>query len=231
MFKIPLKIGETLYLMQDANNANYGNSPLTYKARIADFNADYISIEMPFSEETGRLGFFTEGKKIEGWLYTQEGAKYTFDCLAMGRRKERIPLMLISHPLPDSVQREQRREFLRVPCYEEIALHPIQSGDFDPFVAKFVDLSGGGLAFISMVKPRLSEEMELKWWLSLVLKSGPILHPSGTAKLIRVIAPAEKGLPYKCPIEFIDLAESERQKIIRFCYERQLEIKKKSVSF
>jgi c-di-GMP-binding flagellar brake protein YcgR len=231
MYKIPLKIGETLYLMQDTNNINNGNSELTYKARIADYNADYISIELPLSEETGRIGFFSEGKKIEVWLYTPEGAKYTFECLAIGRRKERIPLMLISHPLPNTVRREQRREFLRVPCYEEIAMHPLQSGDFNPFIAKFVDLSGGGLAFISLEKPKISTEKEFKWWLSLVLKSGPILHPSGTAKLIRIIPPAEKGLPYKCPIEFTNLAETERQKIIRFCYERQLEIKKKGVAF
>lgn len=226
MLKIPFKIGDTLYLVQEANNTN---NQLIYKARIADLNEDVISIEMPLSEETGRIGFFTEGREIGCWLYTINGSKYSFVCLALGRKKERIPLMKISHPLPNTVQKEQRREFLRVPCYEEGAFYPLQPGEFNPFVAKIVDLSGGGLAFISMEKPTISPGTEVKWWLSLVLKSGPILHPSGTAKLIRILDPAEKGLPYKCPIEFTNLAEFERQKIIRFCFERQLDIKKKGL--
>lgn len=228
MLKIPFKIGDTLYLVQEANNTN---DQITFKSRIADFNDNSISIELPLSEETGRTGYFKEGIEIGCWLYTIDGSKYLFVCLSLGITRERIPLMKISHPLPDTVQKEQRREFLRVPCYEEGAFYPLQPGEFNPFVAKIVDLSGGGLAFISMDEPTISPGTEVKWWLSLVLNSGPILHPSGTATLIRVLEPEKMGLPYKCPIEFTNLAENERQKIIRFCFERQLEIKKKSASF
>jgi c-di-GMP-binding flagellar brake protein YcgR len=223
----PYKIGDTIYLQQRVNS---DDEPLTYKARVADLSEQYISIEMPLSEKTGKIGFFPEGCEIEAWYYTQDGSKYYFPCSVLGRRKERIPLTLLTHPVKGEITRTQRREFLRVPCYEEVAIHPIITGKFAPFLAKAIDLSGGGLAFILPKKLGFPEGSEVRWWLSLPLKSGSILHPSGVGKIVRIIEPDEKGQPYRFPLEFTDVLETDRQKIIKYCFERQLEIKKKGIN-
>jgi c-di-GMP-binding flagellar brake protein YcgR len=224
----PYTIGDTLFLQQ---RVSIEDEPLTYKARVADLSEQYISIEMPLGEKTGKIGFFPEGCEIEVWFYTQDGSKYFFPSSVLGRRKERIPLTLLTHPIKEDINRTQRREFLRVPCYEEVAIHPLRAGNFAPFLAKAIDLSGGGLAFVLPKLPGFPEGSEVRWWLSLPLKSGSILHPSGVGKIVRIIEPAEKGLPYRFPLEFSDILETDRQKIIKYCFERQLEIKKKGIDF
>jgi c-di-GMP-binding flagellar brake protein YcgR len=222
----PYKIGETLFLQQKVSTEDEN---ITYKARVADLSDQYISIEMPLGEKTGKIGFFPEGCEVEVWFYAQDGSRYFFLSSVLGRRKERIPLTLLTHPVEEDIERTQRREFLRVPCYEEVAIHPLTKGEFTPFLAKTIDLSGGGLAFVLPRKPEFPEGSQMKWWLSLPLKSGPILHPSGLGKIVRIIEPAEKGMPYRFPLEFTDVMETERQKIIKYCFERQLEIKKKGI--
>jgi c-di-GMP-binding flagellar brake protein YcgR len=219
------KIGDTLFLQQRVTTEN---EPVTYEARVSDLSEQYISIEMPLAEKTGDIGFFPEGCEIEVWFYAQDGSKYFFRCSVLGRRKERIPLTLLTHPVTDEIIRTQRREFLRVPCYEEVAIHPISKGEFAPFIAKAIDLSGGGLAFELKRPPQIPEECHIKWWLSLSVK-GSILHPRGFGKIVRIIEPDEKGKFYKFPVEFTDVLESDQQEIIRYCFERQLEIRKKRI--
>lgn len=222
----PYKMGDTLFLQQKVSTEE---EPLTYKARVADLSDQYISIEMPLVEKTGQIGFFPEGCEVEVWFYAQDGSRYSFPCSVLGRRKESIPLTLLTHPDKENIERIQRREYVRVPCYEEVAIHPLSKGEFTPFLAKTIDLSGGGLAFGLSQEPRFSEGTEVQWWLSLRLQSGVIAHPNGTGKIARIIEPTEKGVPYKCPMEFTDVLETERQMIIKYCFERQLEIKKKSI--
>jgi c-di-GMP-binding flagellar brake protein YcgR len=219
-------IGETLFLQQRVTTEN---EPVTYKARVLDLSEQYISIEMPLAEKTGKIGFFPEGCEIEAWFYGKDGSKIFFLCSVLGRRKERIPLTLLTHPVADDIIRTQRREFLRVPCYDEVAIHPVTKGEFTPFLAKTIDLSGGGLAFVLPQKPELNAGSQIKWWLSLPLKTGTFLHPSGHGEIVRVIEPSEKGLSYKCPMEFSEVVETERQKVIKYCFERQLEIRKKGL--
>jgi len=217
--KHPYKIKELLYLQQRL--VNQEDTPI-YKARIADLSDEFISIEIPMVEGTGKYGFFLEGSELDAWFYTENGSKYQFVTTVLGRKKVDIPVTLLTHPHPDSIVRTQRREFIRVPCYEEMAIHPLKQQEFSPFLARLLDVSGGGLAFQTLDKPEIKEGTEFNWWLNLPLKSGGILHPSGKGKLIRIIEPAEKGQSYKCSVQFKELIESERQKIMRFCFERQL---------
>lgn len=223
---IPLKIGEFIYMQQKLLQHN---EPIIYKARIADLSEHSITIEMPLAEN-GKYGFFLEGSELIAWYDANDGSRYDFECSVLGRKKETVPLTLLSVPEIDSIQRTQRRNFIRVPCYEEIAIHPLNNGlKFTSFLAKVVDISGGGIAFSLLEKTKLEEGTEFKWWLSLNLKSGPVLHPTGTGRLVRIIEPSEKGLPYKYSVQFGNLLEPDRQKIMRFCFERQLEIKRKGI--
>jgi c-di-GMP-binding flagellar brake protein YcgR len=220
------KIGDLLYLQQRLYKKE---EALIYKARIADLSDAHISIEMPLAEQSGKYGFFLEGSEIDVWINAQDGSKINFICTVLGRRKEPIPVTLLTHPTSDSIIRTQRREFIRVPCYEEIAIHPVKEGEFTPFLSKVTDVSGGGLAFSSLQKSVLTQGTEFKLWLSLKLNSGPIMHPTALGKLVRIIDPTENGLPYKFSVQFIEIAEFERQKLMRFCFERQLDINRKRV--
>jgi c-di-GMP-binding flagellar brake protein YcgR len=226
LMKFPFKIGDLIFLQQRLISKE---EPLVYKSRVADFGEQHISIELPIAKQNGKYGFFLEGSEVDVWYEAKDGSKYQFCSMILGRKKAIVPLTLITYPEPDSIIRTQRRQFIRVPCYEEVAIHPVIQDQFTPFLAKAIDVSGGGLALSQADKPKLNEGDILRWWMCLPLKSGVILHPNGIGKLVRIIEPKEKGLHYKCTVQFAEVLEPERQKIMKYCFEKQLEHRKKGI--
>ena len=223
----PYHVGDMIFIQQKQSNGEVS----IFKSRISDLTEDIILIEIPLNQSTNKYGFFMEGSEIDVYIDADDGSRYQFSCQVLGRKKEgEMVFTLLTHPQLNTITRTQRREFIRVPCYEEMAIHPVNNHLFHPFLAKVTDVSGGGLAFSLLNKaPSVKEGSIIKWYLSLPLQNGKIIHPSGIGKVMRIIEPKEKGLPYKYSVQFLEVAENERQKIMRFCFERQLNIHKKGV--
>ncbi|GAA0369554.1 flagellar brake protein [Bacillus horti] len=224
--QIPLKIGDLLYITQATPE---DQTQMRYKSRIADISTTAISIELPMSEQGGRFGFFPQGSTIEVSYPSTDGAQFVFHCTILGRRIEQIPLVNITLPDPETIVRIQRRNYLRVPCHLDLAVHAAEEGEFPPLVALATNLSGGGLQFESKHKPELPLHTQIDWWLSLPLQSGEILHPKGRGEIVRVINPNTSGLLHQYSVHFTAILERDREWIIKYCYERQLEMKKKQV--
>lgn len=218
------KVGDMLYLQLDESD---DAKPITYKARIADMTNENLIIEMPISEESGRMGIFPSSSALFAWFYVDGGAKLTFETKVLGRKKENIPLVILAHPDPQQIRKTQRRNFLRVACKLEIAIHPEEDGEFEPFVTKTMDLSGGGLSFQSQ-DGSLKEKTKVKWWLSIPIKNEGIVHPHGLGTIIRRINP-ENTKTYIYPLSFDEVTEVDRQKIMRYCFLRQLELRQKGL--
>jgi c-di-GMP-binding flagellar brake protein YcgR len=225
---IPLKVGEIITLQQSLASAQAMTEE--YKSRIADLTTDYISIEIPISMRDGRFRFLPQGCEIEVSCYGHDGSQYIFPSYVLGRRKDRIPVTLITHPQPDQVTRIQRRRFFRVPTALDLAVHPEEKGAFEPFLAKTLDISGGGLAFHTPQRRELKEGTKINWWLALPLKDS-VEHPHASGKIVRVIEPHEQGFPYKYSIQFQNLNLAGEALIVRYCYDRQLELNKKLADY
>jgi c-di-GMP-binding flagellar brake protein YcgR len=226
--EIPFKVGEFLFLQQkDVPKSEL----IVYKSRVADLNKEYITIEVPMATNSNKYGFFAEKTELEAWVFAPDGSKYQFKTKVVGRRKEGIPVTLLSYPKKEETVRTQRREFIRVPCTEELAIHPEEKAEvgFVPFLTKTLDVSGGGLSFSLPGKPPFKDGVNLRWFLYLPLPSGPTLYVSGKGRMVRMIPPKEPGLAYKFPVQFTDVTEVERQKIMRFCFERQLQLRNKGI--
>ncbi|GGK18841.1 hypothetical protein GCM10010965_09790 [Caldalkalibacillus thermarum] len=220
------KVGDKLF-MKPCSEAGSD----TYKARIVDLNEQYIYIELPMHEQSSRLAFFPEGTELEVWFTGKDKVPYQFVSQVAGRRKERIPVTLLTHPHPDTIERKQRRQYLRVPCDEKIFLY-VQNdhqAPKDPLIAQAVDLSGGGMAFTLAGKEQLQPGDEVKWEFSLPPVHESSTPISGRGVVKRVTPPAEKGMPYKYSVAFTEIREQDRQQIIRYCLRRQLEMRKKGL--
>ncbi|MDQ0058217.1 flagellar brake protein [Paenibacillus harenae] len=199
-------------------SADEEEAAIEYKSRIADEQEDFLLIENPLSEKTGRFKRLFLGDELSVYFTTESGIKNYFDSHVVGFAEDVIRLIKIRKPDPDRITKVQRRNFLRVPAELEIA---VRLSDHVRFVCKTDDVGGGGISFLYDGKWSLQSEQMLDCWLLVPFKNGTIEHASFKAEIVRVVQ-MESGR-HQAMIKFASISDSERQKIIRYCFEKQLE--------
>jgi len=222
------RIGQTLRMCLVTQSQE--NSPETYKTRVADLRQDLAAIELPISETTGRSRLFQPGTEWDVWYIADDGSRYDFRTEVVGKSNDNIPVLLIKLPSKDSLKRTQRRNYLRMNASVEIAVkteHPVRQYHF---LARTVDLSGGGLSFTCPDSYRLQVHDRLHVWMSLPSRSGQVAHAQAVVEIMRTTPPREKGQHQWISGKFVQINERDQSKIVRACYERQLELRKKSFS-
>jgi c-di-GMP-binding flagellar brake protein YcgR len=221
------RIGQTLRMSPAGSNDDPNRQ--TYRTRIADIHGDLAAIELPLNEKTGRTGSLTAGVAYDVWYLGEDGSRYDFRTLVVGKRADNIPLLLIQMPSKDKVTRTQRRNYLRVNMQAEIAVRLEDRLRNYHFLARTIDVSGGGLSFTCPEEYRLKQQDQLRIWLCLPSKTGAIAHAFAVSEVIRCKPPEQPGDQQSVFVKFIQVNEADRAKIVRACYERQLEMRKKSV--
>lgn len=188
-----------------------------FKSTIEDINGDIISISIPIKD--GQYLPLRKGEKIEV-IYYYANNIYKFHTVVVDRKVDRIPLLQIGSP--KEVFKIQRRKFVRVPIICSVNYEKVVKGtyaseekvddDSSPiFKATMIDLSGGGM------KIRLKED----------IKTGDelLMHISMGKETLTVkgeVTRSEKGYDSKlntCGINFLDLNERTREKLIKFVFE------------
>lgn len=193
-----------------------------YKSRISDINESYIAIQVPISVKTGRLKRLVSGDQISAHYITEGGVKNFFTTEVIGLRDEVIKLVLIKPPELESITRVQRRNYLRVPAELEIA---VRLQNKLQIIGVTDDVSGGGISFICDGHLPFKSKEIVSCWLLLHYKAGTVEHMPFLAEIVR-IKPLETGRQLLM-CSFTDIAEHERQKVIRYCFERQFDLRKK----
>ena len=218
-----LDIGDTIQL-----ELKKSEKEEKFKSKVLDKKENQIYIDYPISEKTGKIGIFLEGTEFKVSFVAKDSAIYMFDTEVQGRKKENnIPMIIISYPGKDKMVRIQRREFVRVETAVDVAIHPM-NGEFLPFTTVTADISAGGAAIILPENHILKPQMKVKGWFVLPLSNGEYYYINNTiCKIIRVISDG-KGRD-KAPVQFIDMNESDRQAILRLCFDRQIATRKRGL--
>ncbi len=224
VFVLP-QVGQMIWLSPASLSEE--KSRQVFRSRIADTDGDVVAIELPTGDETGRPGAFVPGSKWMAWYIGSDGARYDFHTEILGRRSENIPLLLIRIPDKQQISRTQRRHFLRVQTSVEIAVKTKDKVRNYHFLAKTLDLSGGGMAFSCPDTYKLMEKDKLTIWIALPSKAGTVGHAVAEAEIIRIMPPKESGQHQWVSVKFTNISETDRAKVIRACYERQLDMRKK----
>ncbi|MCZ8520562.1 MULTISPECIES: flagellar brake protein [Paenibacillus] len=193
-----------------------------YKSRIADVTDTQIVMEVPINEKTGRLKKLYQGDSVSAFFLSEGGVKNYFSSVVTGFRDDVIRLVMIRRPEAEAITQVQRRSFLRVPAELEIAL---RLPDGERHVAVTDDLSGGGLSLLCPLSVRVSEGQSVECWLLIHMKSGAIEYVPFTGEIVRA-KPHESG-KQQIMLQFADISDKDRQKVIRYCFERQLDIRKR----
>ncbi|EXX91392.1 glycosyl transferase [Paenibacillus darwinianus] len=213
------KVNQTLFLQVASSDEE--EAGVDYKSRIADMDDDRMMIEIPINERTGRYKKLYLGDELSAFFITDGGVKNFFSTHVLGFKDEAIRLIAVEKPDPESITQMQRRSFLRVSAELELA---VKLNDHVRFLALTDDVGGGGISFIAEGKWKLKPEDILECWLALPYKNGSIEHASFRMEIVRV-KPLIMGRD-QIMAKFNAITDGERQKIIRYCFERQLQFRK-----
>ncbi|WP_438445580.1 flagellar brake protein [Gorillibacterium sp. sgz5001074] len=213
------KINQVLHMQ--INSIDEEEAKQEYKSRISDIAADYITMEVPLNEKSGRLKRLFVGDELSVYFLTDGGVKNYFTTTVLGFREDVVRMILIKKPEPEAITKVQRRSFLRVPAELEIA---VKLTEQIQFIAMTDDVGGGGISLLCDGSIPLKAQDNLHCWLLLPYKSGKVDHVPFKGEVVRV-KPLESGRQ-QIMMRFSDITDKERQKVIRFCFERQLEFRK-----
>lgn len=222
------QIGQVIWLSPYTTSNE--KSKLVYKSRVADIQDNIIIIELPINEtHPSGLSSYVVGSKWQCWYIGGDGSRFDFQTEILGKRRENIPMLELRPPVKGQVTRTQRRHYVRVSAHVEIAVKTDDRVRNYHFLTRTIDLSGGGLAFYCPDKYVLQEKDRLEIWLALPNRSHKVTHVFAIGEIIRVKPPEEKGGNQWVSVKFSEIQEGERAKVIRACFERQLELRNKGI--
>jgi len=188
-----------------------------YKTRIEDVGDRILSLGAPF--ERGVVVSLREGTKVK-LTYWDKTAAYSFEGKVLRRIAVPLPMFIVE--LPNSVTKVQRRSFVRVPALYPVTFHSVtKEGLSDLHQATMIDLSGGGMCFLT--EDRVESKALL--YTHLTLPNGDLQTPVRVC-WVNKVADSKR---YMVAIEFQDLLERERDRIIICVFEIQRAMRKKGL--
>lgn len=208
-----------------------------YKAAslIQEVNNDDIYVTIPLNEEGRKL--LDIGDEVEV-IYYDKRRVYGFITKIVGRKKDNIPLYKIAKPV--EIYKIQRRQFVRIEFtngVEYVQYHVNENIDKSNLEKLYnemkvkgeiksgftVDLSGGG------ARLRTSQPLELNKKLILSIDL-PSFHLILIGKVLRVQKELHNNkIIYHNGIEFINISENDKEKIIEFIFVRMRELRNRLV--
>lgn len=198
-----------------------------FKCRLVDRIDDQLYIDYPISYKTNRAAFLLDGTEIRATFVGHDGASiFLFETQIIGRIKKNIPMLIISYPGDESVIKVQRRQYVRIETAVDITIHPIEF-EFTPIITITDDISAGGTAVLVPSETMLKEGTTVQAWFVLIMQNGEYHYIKISGRIVRIIPYNETR--NKVSIQFVDVSNQERRLLLRFCFEKQLENKKKGL--
>lgn len=217
------KIGDMLMLEQ-----KYSSQKEKFKCMVVEIEPESgcVYIDYPVSIESGKIVFLVDGTQLNISFSDEEQAVYVFDSEVLGKVKGQIPMIQLVLPNEETFVKIQRRQYVRLDVTVDIALHPVHD-EFPPFRALTEDISAGGASIRLLKGMDIDSLSQLYLWMALTLKSGEIQYLRLKSKVIRV---TEKDHGNRLlHIQFIDPPRNDVQTLMRFIFEKQVDLKKKGL--
>ncbi|MFC3745824.1 flagellar brake protein [Paenibacillus sp. GCM10012306] len=212
------KINDNLYIQVASSDAV--EAEIEYRSRIAETEDEAFWIEIPMQEGSGRLKKLTIGDELSVYFMTEGGIKNYFYTHVVGFKEDVIRMVRVRKPAQESIFKIQRRSFLRVTAELELA---VKTSSGSRFLVRTEDVGGGGTSFLTDAKVKLEVEDRLSCWLLVPYRNGTSEHVNFEGEVVR-IKTLENGRSLAM-LKFAAISDTERQKIIRYCFERQFDFR------
>ncbi|SDJ67099.1 flagellar brake protein [Sediminibacillus albus] len=218
-----MKIGTPLTLEVEKNKEIE-----RYRCKIVERQGSFLFVDYPVHEATGRTSIFEKGTEFSASFVSSNNAVYRFDTEIKDKKNLKIPTLVLSYPGKDELERVQRREYVRIESAVDISLHDTEE-EIQPFTTITHDVSGGGFSIVLPREQKIPKAKQLEAWMVLPMESGENAYISSLTQSIRIFERSE-GRPPLLSMEFVDIAEKDRQVIIRYCFEKQLQARRKGLT-
>ena len=213
-----LKIGTHLIL-----EPTYTTRSEKFRCKVVELQNNVVFIDYPINTETNKTAFLLDGAQFRVTFITEDKISYSFYTEVLGRRVGNIPMIMLSCPPPEEFIKIQRREYVRVETPVDVAVE--FEGRRYQLVAE--DISAGGTAVILKTSVGFKEGDVLKMVVVLPFANGDMRYVETDATVIRIF---EKDDVKIASFIFTDTDELDQQLIVRFCFERQVLIRKKELN-
>lgn len=238
-----VEIGDRISLVKiERHNVKINDKK--YVSQLLDFvDSDKAIISVPM--ENGRVIPLSVGTKYEACFVTAKGL-YKCDCEIVDRFKEGNMFQMMVKFLT-SFEKHQRREYFRldllmgirfrlVPPEENLLIMKISQDNFvsDEERQRYVntlrsiqnkwnhgnciDLSGGGMRFVSETEKNREEEVIVNLKLLIGSNTEDMELP---ARIIEFRKANNNAFGYEYRIQFTEISRETREKIIRFIFEEE----------
>jgi c-di-GMP-binding flagellar brake protein YcgR len=193
-----------------------GDHAGVYDSRIEDFDDETISISMPSSQ--GVTAPLKPNTKLH-ISFVMDRGRLSFKTLVIDRFMDPLPMLKIAKP--DLLFREEMRAFFRVDTRIPVKIMvDIDEGDIVKqklFEAKVTDMSGGGCRVFTPAPIKKGDVFE-------VFFQGGI----GNLESVKVEAKRVQRVEDNNVIgtEFYGITQGDRDKIIKYVFKRQVEVRK-----
>ena len=213
-----IKLGTQLIL-----EPTFTDKKENYQCKVVDLDDQFIYIDYPMDTISNRTVFLMDGMQLRASFVEESKAVYAFQTEVLGKKSKQIPMIKLALPPDSEFLRIQRRDFVRVNTSIDIAVQ------FDEARYQFVtdDISAGGTAIIINTPVNFKAGDEVTLLIPLLFNNGEIKYVSTLAQVIRIW---EKGSLTIASLHFTDTDDLDKQQIVRFCFERQLWIRKKTMT-
>ncbi len=225
-----------LVLVEHGHNINEEAAKRTYLSKINDvLSEDRLEILMPL--EKTKLILLPVDAEYDMAIYSKNGLYQCFVRVIDRYKSDNMYLLVVE--LTSNLRRNQRREYYRFSCALEMCSRSLETEEVESVEndqmyslvpglplkrSVIVDISGGGLRFIS----------EQKYDEGSLIYCSYHLLVNGTRKLYELVSkvlevkPVEnrKGV-YEHRVQYVNISEGIREQIIRYIFQEERKNMKK----
>ena len=188
-----------------------------YRTRIEEVDEETFTVGTPM--EQGELIPLREGTPVR-LIFWDKVAAYGMVTTIV--RREAVPISVLILELNDSVNKDQRRNYVRVQALFSLTFVTVtKTGLSDQHKAMMLDLSGGGMKF--MTDERVSNNDLI--YTNVALPNGELQTPARVSRAEKT----EDGKRYIVSVEFQYNSERDRDRVIRCVFDLQRAMRKKGL--
>lgn len=212
-----LKINQRLEIMLSKNV----NSP-KFTSRVEEITSNQVVIAMPMQK--GHPILLEAGRGFYGKLFDETGV-YVFKSKFLTKRIHPLPVWIITPPY--DIEKTQQRSFVRFDVAQPLLIEYALENDQEQMVSLNVvtkDLSGGGLQAVC------EKEIKIGTKVNMVITLPEQNEIQVDGEVIRIHKPQIDRQLFWTSIKFIGARDGVRDKISRFIFKKQLELRQKGYS-
>lgn len=116
---------------------------------------------------------------------------------------------------------------MRIETAVDVSIHLAKGGSSQSFTTVTSDISGGGMSIILPTTESLNEHDSIDIWMVLQMQNGEYYYIYSQSTVVRVIT--NKHKIHTASIKFETISKYDQQKVIRFCFEKQRELRTKEL--